>query len=92
MGVVTYNGMISILPSIATIIYTIVLWQDKPTKIRVGSVIMFSMWFIYNLAVGAYISSIVEAISLISAIASIVKIDIINNKKVLFNFMHARES
>ena len=92
MGVITYDGMMSILPSIATIIYTIVLWQDNPTKIRCGSSIMFLMWFVYNLAVGAYISSIVEAISLISAIMSIIKIDIINNKKILFSFAHVKES
>lgn len=92
MGIVTYDGMMSMLPSIATIMYTIVLWQDNPTKIRCGSSIMFLMWFIYNLTVGAYISSIVEAISLISAIASIIKIDIINNKKMLFNFIHVKES
>ena len=86
MGIITYDGVISILPSIATIIYTIVLWQDNPTKIRFGSSIMFLMWFVYNLAVGAYISSIVEVISLISAIASIIKIDIII-KIFLFFFM-----
>lgn len=89
MGITTYDGIISILLSIATIIYTMVLWQDTPTKIRFGSSIMFLMWFIYNLAVGAYISSIVEAIS---AIASIIKIDIINNKKILFGFAHVKES
>lgn len=92
MGIITYDGIISILPSIATIIYTIVLWQDDSTKIRFGSVVMFSMWFIYNLAVGAYISSIVEVISLISAIMSIIKIDIINNKKILFSFAHVKEA
>ena len=53
---------------------------------------MFLMWFIYNLAVGAYISSIVEVISLISAIMSIIKIDIINNKKILFGFVRVKES
>lgn len=92
MGVITYDGMMSILPSIATIIYTIALWQDNPTKIRFGSVVMFSMWFVYNLAVGAYISSVVEAISLISAIMSIIKIDVINNKKVLFNFAQVKDN
>lgn len=68
-----YDGLTSILPTIAIIIYTSSLWQDDTMKIGYGSAIIFSMLIIYNILVGAYTSGIVNIILLASSIASIIK-------------------
>lgn len=81
IGIFTYNGVISLLPTIATIIYTVTLWQDAANVIRYGSVMMFTMWLIYNIIVGAYASAIVEGVLLIGTIISIIKFDIMNKYK-----------
>ncbi len=75
INIFTHKNIYSLFPIIASIIYAFVLWQDKPKNIRIGSVFMFSMWFIYNLIVKAYISAIVEFVLLISTIIAILKLD-----------------
>ena len=80
IGIFTYDGLISIFPVIASILYAIVLWQDNVKKIRLGSAIMILSFLIYNIAVGAYLSILVEAVLLISSVAAIIKLDILNVK------------
>lgn len=80
IGIYTYDGIISLLPTIATVIYTIALWQDDTKVIRYGSIMMFAMWLLYNIIVQAYISAIVEGILLIGTLISIIKFDIMNKK------------
>ena len=75
INVFTYKNLYSIFPIIASIVYACVLWQDNPKNIRKGSLFMFSMWFIYNLVVKAYVGMIVELILLTSTIISICKLD-----------------
>lgn len=81
VGVFTYNGLISIFPVVASILYAIVLWQDNVKKIRLGSAIMILSFLIYNIAVGAYLSILVELVLLISSITAIIKLDILNAKE-----------
>lgn len=72
----TYDGITSLFPAIASIIYAIVLWQDNPKHIRIGSAIMLFMWFVYDLIVKAYVGGITEFILFLSAIIAIIEIDI----------------
>lgn len=78
VGILTYDGIISLLPVIAAMIYTAVLWQDNVRIIRIGTFIMILSCFIYNIAVAAYTGAIVEGILLISSILAIIKLDILN--------------
>lgn len=82
-GILTYKDQISVLPVMAAIIYTYTLWQNNIRIIRIGTFIMICACFIYNIAVSAYTSALVEAILLISSLLSIIKNDIlkINYKK-----------
>ena len=73
LGLLTFKTFVDCLPIIATIIYSIFLWQDNPQKIRIGSSIMFSMWMIYDICVKAYFGAIAECFLLITAILSIIK-------------------
>lgn len=81
INIVTYDGITSLFPAIASIIYAIVLWQDEPKKIRIGSAFMLAMWFVYNLFVGAYVGAVTEFILFISAVIALIKIDFLNKKK-----------
>lgn len=85
IGILTYNGLTSIFPVIASILYSVVLWQDDVRKIRLGTTIMIISWLIYNIVVGAYLSAVIEAILLISSITAIIKLDLLKNKNILAN-------
>ena len=81
INIFTYDGISSLFPALASIIYAFVLWQDEPKKIRFGSSIMLLMWFVYNLFVKAYVGALVEFTLFISAVVAIIKIDIKDKKK-----------
>lgn len=76
INIFTYDGIISLFPAIASIIYAVVLWQDEPKNIRMGSSIMFGMWFVYNLIVKAYVAAFTELLLMISSIIAIIKLDL----------------
>ena len=77
VGILSYDGLISLLPVVASIIYTSVLWQDNITIIRIGTFFMILACFIYNITVKAYTGAFVEGILLISSILAIIKLDIL---------------
>ena len=81
INIFTYNGITSLYPAIASIIYAIVLWQDDPKKIRFGSAIMLFLWFVYNLMVNAYVGAVIELVLFLSTLIAIIKIDIIRKDK-----------
>lgn len=84
INIFTYDGISSLYPAVASIIYAVVLWQDDPKKIRFGSAIMLLLWFVYNLVVNAYVGALIELVLLLSTLIAIIKMDIINkNKEVL---------
>ena len=83
INIFTYDGISSLFPAIASIIYAFVLWQDEPKKIRFGSSIMLAMWFVYNLFVKAYVGAIVELVLFISSVIAIIKIDFKDKNKEL---------
>ena len=81
INIFTYDGITSLFPAIASIIYAIVLWQDEPKRIRIGSAMMLLMWFIYNLYVKAYVGAVTEFTLFLSALIAIIKIDILGSKE-----------
>lgn len=81
INILTYDGLTSLFPAIASIIYAVVLWQDEPKRIRLGSSIMLLMWFIYNLCVGAYVGALTEFTLFVSSVIAIIKIDIMGKKE-----------
>ena len=63
MSIFSYNGLISLLPGIAVIIYSIALWQDNLTITRITEVISCLLFIIYNIkfyAISGIISTIIE--------------------------------
>lgn len=78
----TYDGIPSLFPAIASIIYAFVLWQDKPKDIRKGTIVMLCMWCIYNIFVKAYVAGLVEFTLLVSTIFAAYKIDYKSKKEI----------
>lgn len=75
-SVITFNGLISIIPLSAALIYTIVTWNKKEKNIRLFSILVFILWFIYDILVKAYVSSITDVVLIISNTIAFYKLDI----------------
>lgn len=90
IGFITYENLGSIFPIIASVIYAVVLWQDNPKKIRIGTAFMLFMWMVYNLLVHAYVGALSEGIMFMSSILAIIKIDVLKNKVIPFNKLKLR--
>ena len=68
LTIVTYNGLLSLMPAIGTLLYTLSVWQkDTKTYKKYGIFIELS-WFIYFIYVKSLFGIILESISLISVI------------------------
>ena len=63
----------------AALIYTIVTWNKKEKNIRLFSILVFMLWFIYDILVKAYVSSITDIILIISNIMAFYNLDIKNS-------------
>lgn len=75
-SVFTFNGIISILPTIAVSIYSIALWIGNMKIIRVVEIISCMLFIIYDIKVLAILGLIVTIIEMISAIIALYKFDI----------------
>lgn len=80
-GIVSWQNGWSIIPIIATVIYTYGLWQDNVTVIRLTTAIVGFGWATYNLIVKAFVGAIQEISQTISAIISLYRGKKINNKE-----------
>lgn len=78
-SLITFNGIISIIPLGAALVYTIVTWNKKEKNIRLFSILVFMLWFIYDILVKAYVSSITDIILIISNIMAFYNLDIKNS-------------
>ncbi len=76
-AVFTYNGILSILPLVAAIIYIIFIWNGNEVIIKKTAFFCNFLWLIYNVFVLSIAGIISNIISLLSNL-----IAIINTKKV----------
>lgn len=60
MGIITYDGIMSLFPVVASCAYAVILWNNNPKFIRIGSLFISLMWAVYNVSVGAYIGALGE--------------------------------
>ena len=70
-GIYNYDNILSLMPIIITIIYTLSTWQDNMKLIRYSFIVAGVMWIFYNLTVGAYGSIVGNVFEIISGIISI---------------------
>ena len=86
LSMFSYTGIISLLPMIAVVIYTISLSQSSLKIVRLVEIISCTLFIIYNINVLAYTGLIATVIELIMALIGIIRFDIKNTKKGNSNF------
>lgn len=75
-GIFTYENLVTLIPIVAVIIWTIVSWQENPKWMRIGEAGICLMWIAYDLIIGAYTGMITECIILTSCVVGVIRNDI----------------
>jgi len=78
-SIFTSTGLISILPIVATLLYTYGIWQNNLKKYRIIVVVGSLAWLAFNIFVGAYVAIISSILELTSGIVAIYRHDIKSN-------------
>ncbi len=73
LGIITYNGILSLIPIIITFFYTISSWISDSKWLRIVFLIAAFVWIFYNYSVGAYVCIIGNILEIISGIVSLIK-------------------
>lgn len=81
-SLITYIGIISLLPMLAVILYSIAVWYGNLKWIRSTEVISCTLFIVYNIRVLAITGLIATIIELIAALIAIYRFDI---KKLNFH-------
>ena len=76
LGAVTFRSMIDILPIICSILYTLIIIQNKEKNIRKIALINIIIWVLYDIVCKAYTASISDSITTISTLIGIYRFDI----------------
>lgn len=72
-AIVGYNGLLSLLPIISFIMYTVSLWKGNLKVFRIMCIITSIMWLIYNSIIFAFAGVISNIIELIGGFKAILK-------------------
>ena len=76
VGIISFDGLLSIIPVILTLVYTYATWQKNPVLIRWSFIFAASIWIYYNLKVGAYVSLVGNFFELISGYIAVIRFDL----------------
>lgn len=68
LATITYNGFLSLLSVIATMLYTVSVWQKNPKIYKILWAPIWLLWIWYNIYIMSLFWIILESIVLISAI------------------------
>ena len=68
LTIFTYNGILSLMPSIGTLLYTLSVWQNDTKTYKKYGILIELSWLIYFIYVKSLFGIILEGISLISII------------------------
>ena len=72
-GIITYDGLISLLPIIITVLYTYAFWQNNLNVARIIYIVAAIIWIYYNYEVGAYVGIIGNILEIITGLISLIK-------------------
>ena len=73
-GIMSYNGIVSLLPIIGTCVYTVYLSGEDIKKFKYACIISSSSWLLYNIFVKAYAGIISSIIEIITVVYSLTKL------------------
>lgn len=74
LGALTYDGICSLIPTVATLLFTFSVWQDNNKVYRWLSLPISALWITYNICYKSLFGVIAELILLIFEIVGIVRI------------------
>lgn len=72
-AIFTYNGILSMMSVIATMLYTYSVWQKNTKIYKVLGIPIGIMWIIYNIYIFSIFGIILEVVLVISAIVGYIK-------------------
>jgi hypothetical protein len=75
-AIVTWQGVLSLLPTLGSICGGIAIWHKKPKQIRRWSLVASPLWFIYNAYSGSYAGMAIDVIMLSSNLLGEYRFDI----------------
>ncbi len=73
---ISYEGLISLLPMIAVVLYSIAIWDGNLKKVRIVEIISCLLYIIYNIKVQAYTGLIATVIEMLGAMVAIYRFNI----------------
>lgn len=76
LSLMSYQGIISLLPMFAVVFYSIALWYGNLKIIRITEIFSCVLYIIYNIQVLAITGFVATAIELIAAVISLYRFDI----------------
>lgn len=80
LGGITYTNYIDILPIMCSILYTMILLQEKERNIRKFTLVNITLWVVYDIAIKAYIGSLSDILVVISTLVGIYRFDVLKDK------------
>ncbi len=66
LGILSYDGIISLFPCFAAIIYMIGVWNGNEIKVKFIAFLCYFLWLIYNIFIFSIVGIISNIISLVS--------------------------
>jgi hypothetical protein len=75
-GLMTWADWSSVLPTVASVIATVAVWQKRPRRIRFMMLVVPPLWFAYNVIHGSYPGMIGDTITFCSLLIGIYRFDI----------------
>ena len=75
LSVIFYDGPVSLLPGIATVVYTVSFASSNLKIIRFGDVMACLFYIAYNISVGAYVGLLATILEMVFTMVAIVRFD-----------------
>lgn len=75
-GVFTWEGLVTLLPVLACLIYTVTLYMDNPKTVRKFIWIGSPCWIVYNVIKGSYGGILTEVFAMLSIFTAIYRYDV----------------
>ena len=76
LSLLSFDGFISLLPTLAVSLYSIAVWNGNLNSIRIVEIISCLLFIIYNIKVSAYIGLIATIIEMLGAFAAFYRFNI----------------
>ena len=74
-GILTWDGVSSILPILGMICTTIAYWLKTPKYVRMAAFPSSPLWLVYNIVNNSYGGVITEIVNMISIIIAMIRLD-----------------